>query len=132
MRVSKLYFVVVSVVLVWLSASTTLAASFPTSATLELEEASEPCHATVLSVQANYNPFANQNSDHGGAGSKYISASDAVAHVSVTAVSAATFAVVIALVNNDQHKPTSRSPAVPRQTTLHKILFRSIISPNAP
>jgi hypothetical protein len=132
MTTGKLYITIVLALLTWISASATLAAALPVSSNLELDEASMPCHAPVLSVQNQQNPFNKQTDDHGGAGSKYISASDAVPHISVTSVSSLTFAVVIALLNNDEHKPTPRSPIVPRQSVLHKVLFRSIISPNAP
>ena len=132
MRIGKVHLAIISVLLMWLSASTTLAAALPVSSNLELDEASMPCHVPVLSVQNQQNPFNKQTGDHGGAGSKYISASDAVPHISVTSVSSLTFAVVIALLNNDEHKPIPRSPVVPRQSVLHKVLFRSIISPNAP
>jgi hypothetical protein len=132
MRIGKIHFVIVSVLLMWLSVSTTRAAALPVSSNLELDQASMPFHAPVLSVQVQKNPFNKQPNDHGGAGSKYISASDAVPHITVTAISSLTFAVVIALVNNDEHKPAPRSPVVPRQSVLHKVLFRSIISPNAP
>jgi hypothetical protein len=132
MGIGKNHLLILSALLMWFSASTAIAAGLPVSANLELDVASMPCQAPVLSVQNQQDPFNKHAGDHGGAGSKYISASDAVPHVSVTSVSPLTFAVVIALVNNDEHKPTPRSPVVPRQSVLHKVLFRSIISPNAP
>jgi hypothetical protein len=126
MKSGKLYFLLGTVLLMW------SAASLPVSGAIEFQEASTQFHTPVLSVQNNQNPFAQKHDDHGGAGSKYLSASDAVPHASVTSVSSLTFAVVIAIVNNDEHKPVVRVPVVPRQTVLHKVLFCSIISPNAP
>jgi hypothetical protein len=73
-------------------------------------------------------PFSEKDTDHG----RYISASDAVQHISVTALSSLTFAIVIALVNNDEHDPPMGAAWVPRHTIFHKVLFRAIISPNAP
>ncbi len=92
------------------------------------------CNAPTITVSTEQHgmPFSGNGADHGGAGSKYISASDAVPHASVTAISSSTFAIVIALINSGKHDRPGRAPDVPSLTVFHKILFRSIISPNAP
>lgn len=101
---------------------------------VELAQQSKHCGAPSIIVKTEQHglPFSKNGADHSGAGSKYIGVSDAVPHVSVTAISSLTFAIVIALVNNDQHDPPARAPAVQKLTVFHKVLFCSIIAPNAP
>jgi hypothetical protein len=115
-----------------MSSSVTFGAVVSTSHTFELQSQSERGNVPVIRICENQRiPFSNKT-DHGGAGGKYISAADAVPHISVTAVSTLTFAIVIALFNYDGHDSPTRVPVIPRQSFLHKILFRAIISPNAP
>lgn len=133
MKLKVLYIVVFATILVALGTPSAAAVMELSPVVPQVESPTENCQVTILQEQNKYSsPFSNQSTEHGGAGSTYISISDAVPHISVTSISSLTFAVVIALVNNDEHKPTPRSPVVPRQTVLHKVLFRSIISPNAP
>jgi hypothetical protein len=134
MGLKRAYIVLAITAVVVVSISTTVGASIPSFHSIEIEQQPTYCNAPVITVSNEQNglPFSKGSADHGGAGSKYIAASDAVTHASVTAVNSLTFAIVIALVNNDEHDRPARAPDVPRLTVFHKILFRSIISPNAP
>jgi hypothetical protein len=134
MGLKKPHIVLAVAALVVVSMSATARASIPSFHPIELEKQPTYCNAPVITIgnEQNRLPFSNGNPDHGGAGSKFITASDAVPHASVTAVSSLTFAIVIALINNGEHDRPTRAPDAPKLTVFHKILFCSIISPNAP
>ena len=133
MRITKSYIALTITALVVFAISTAAGAALPSIDHIKLEQQAY-CNAPAITVSPEQHgmPFSGNGADHGGAGSKYISASDAVPHASVTAISSLTFAIVIALINTGKHDRPSRAPDVPRLTVFHKILFRSIISPNAP
>ncbi|HZY80599.1 MAG TPA: hypothetical protein VFE50_13830 [Cyclobacteriaceae bacterium] len=134
MRLNKLYIALIFGTLFSFSISTSIGAVISSDTSIELEQRPGYCHSPVITIGSDQNklPCSGSGADHGGAGSTHLSASDAVPHVSVTSISSLTFAFVIALVNNDEHDGPTHVPDAPRLTVLHKVLFRSIISPNAP
>ncbi len=133
MKLKALYLIVFIMTLVALGTPSTAAVIDLSSGVPQVESATKNCHVTMLQMQKdNASPLSGQSSQHGGAGSKYIKASDVVSHVSVTTISSLTFAIVIGLVNNNVPVRSSESDFVPRRTVLHEVLFSSIISPNAP
>lgn len=100
---------------------------------IELTCVSSQCQRSIVSLKAhNDSPFSKAQNEERGAGSVTISSSDAVPHASVTTISPQTFAVLISLLNNDKHDRALIITAPARLTVLHKVLFRAIISPNAP
>ncbi len=129
MRVSRLYIVLVSALLVLASVSNGFGAIVPGS--MAKAEAAIHCDAPVLKDAGTYGlPFPGR--DHNGAGETVIADADAVPLGTLTVVSPGSFAVVICLINVDEGNDTDREYLVPGQIVFHKVLFRSIISSNAP
>jgi len=89
-------------------------------------------HSIVKIAEHSSSPFSKAGQKDGSTGTSIFVSSEAVPHASITTISPLTFAVAISLLNNDKH---DREPFVTTPATLalfHKILFRAIISPNAP
>lgn len=100
---------------------------------LEATNTSAQCHHPIVTLaERDSSPFSKSGNEEGGAGSLTISASDAVPHASVTTISPLTFAVVISILNGDKHDRESIVTDPVILTVFHKVLFRAIISPNAP
>jgi hypothetical protein len=133
MKRKALYVIVFVTALVAFGTPSTAAVIDLSSGVPQMESATESSHVTMLQMQNDIaSPFSGQSSQNGGAGSKYIKASDVVSNISVTTISPLTFAIVIGLVNNNVPVRSSELDFVPRRTVLHEVLFSTIISPNAP
>lgn len=129
MRLTTFYISLAFGAFVLLSSTMTMGAGISGGKAPELERQSSYSGVPVLTNKTGQGlPFSKHGSKQG----KCFSASDAITHLSVTGTTSPTFAIVIALVKNDEHDLPTRVLFVPELSVFHKVLFSSIISPNAP